>query len=122
MNDHALHLSFEGGTVVLTGGSAFISQPLAIVVIGGLLSSTLLTLLLVPVLYELVERGDSAAELLEAVYAKTGYTAELEASEDPQDASRVDNLAELVTVAREFAGDAAVADAAVARLPALSLR
>ena len=65
-------------------------------------------------LNELVERGDSAAELLEAVYAKTGYTAELEASEDPQDASRVDNLAELVTVAREFAGDAAVADAAVA--------
>lgn len=43
--------------VALTGGSAFISQPLAIVVIGGLLSSTLLTLLLVPVLYELVERG-----------------------------------------------------------------
>jgi DNA helicase II / ATP-dependent DNA helicase PcrA len=63
---------------------------------------------------ELVERGDSAAELLEAVYARTGYTAELEASEDPQDASRLDNLAELVTVAREFAGDAAVADAAVA--------
>jgi DNA helicase-2/ATP-dependent DNA helicase PcrA len=65
-------------------------------------------------LAEQVERGDSAAELLEAVYAKTGYTAELEASEDPQDASRLDNLAELVTVAREFAGDAAVADAAVA--------
>ena len=43
--------------VALTGGSAFISQGLAIVVIGGLLSSTLLTLVLVPVLYELVERG-----------------------------------------------------------------
>ncbi|MQW77014.1 MMPL family transporter [Nocardioides sp. dk4132] len=40
----------------LTGGSAFISQPLAIVVIGGLLSSTFLTLLLVPALYLLVER------------------------------------------------------------------
>lgn len=40
----------------LTGGSAFISQPLAIVVIGGLVSSTLLTLLLVPALYLLVER------------------------------------------------------------------
>ncbi|MFB9382578.1 DNA helicase PcrA [Pseudonocardia petroleophila] len=63
---------------------------------------------------ELVERGEETAELLEAVYAKTGYTAELEASEDPQDGSRLDNLAELVTVAREFAGDAAVADAAVA--------
>ncbi|QCX26834.1 efflux RND transporter permease subunit [Nocardioides jishulii] len=40
----------------VTGGSAFISQPLAIVVIGGLLSSTVLTLVLVPVLYLLVER------------------------------------------------------------------
>lgn len=40
----------------VTGGSAFISQPLAIVVIGGLISSTLLTLILVPVLYLLVER------------------------------------------------------------------
>lgn len=40
----------------LTGGSAFISQPLAVVVIGGLLSSTFLTLLLVPALYLLVER------------------------------------------------------------------
>ena len=56
----------------------------------------------------------STAEILEAVYARTGYTAELEASEDPQDGSRLDNLAELVTVAREFAGDAAVADLAVA--------
>jgi multidrug efflux pump subunit AcrB len=40
----------------LTGGGAFISGPLAIVVIGGLVSSTVLTLLLVPVLYSLVER------------------------------------------------------------------
>ena len=40
----------------LTGGGAFISRPLAVVVIGGLISSTVLTLLLVPVLYSLVER------------------------------------------------------------------
>jgi len=40
----------------LTGGGAFISKPLAVVVIGGLVSSTVLTLLLVPVLYSLVER------------------------------------------------------------------
>ena len=40
----------------LTGGSSFVSQPLALVVIGGLFTSTLLTLLLVPVLYLLVER------------------------------------------------------------------
>ena len=65
-------------------------------------------------LEELVEGGAETAEILEAVYARTGYTAELEASEDPQDGSRLDNLAELVTVAREFAGDAAVADLAVA--------
>ncbi len=40
----------------LTGGGAFISRPLAIVVIGGLITSTILTLLLVPALYTLVER------------------------------------------------------------------
>jgi multidrug efflux pump subunit AcrB len=39
----------------LTGGGVFISKPLAIVVIGGLMSSTLLTLVLVPVLYDLLE-------------------------------------------------------------------
>ncbi|GLW20941.1 hydrogenase expression protein [Microbispora amethystogenes] len=40
----------------VTGSGGFISQPLAIVVIGGLLSSTLLTLVLVPALYVIVER------------------------------------------------------------------
>ncbi len=39
----------------VTGQGSFISQPLAVVVIGGLISSTLLTLVLVPVLYRLVE-------------------------------------------------------------------
>lgn len=39
----------------LTGQSIFISQSLALVVIGGLVSSTLLTLILVPVLYHLLE-------------------------------------------------------------------
>lgn len=39
----------------LTGEGGFISQPLAVVVIGGLVSSTLLTLLLVPALYTAVE-------------------------------------------------------------------
>ncbi|MCV2487778.1 efflux RND transporter permease subunit [Geodermatophilus sp. YIM 151500] len=39
----------------LTGGGVFISRPLALVVIGGLISSTLLTLLLVPVLYTSLE-------------------------------------------------------------------
>ncbi|MER7499231.1 efflux RND transporter permease subunit [Nonomuraea pusilla] len=39
----------------VTGGGGFISTPLAIVVIGGLISSTLLTLVLVPTLYTMVE-------------------------------------------------------------------
>jgi HAE1 family hydrophobic/amphiphilic exporter-1 len=39
----------------LTGEGGFISQPLAIVVIGGLITSTLLTLVLVPTLYTMVE-------------------------------------------------------------------
>jgi hydrophobic/amphiphilic exporter-1 (mainly G- bacteria), HAE1 family len=39
----------------VTGGGGFISQPLAIVVIGGLFSSTILTLVIVPVLYWLIE-------------------------------------------------------------------
>ena len=39
----------------ITGHGGFISQPLAIVVIGGLISSTVLTLLVLPTLYNLVE-------------------------------------------------------------------
>ncbi|MGI5249884.1 efflux RND transporter permease subunit [Actinacidiphila glaucinigra] len=39
----------------VTGEGGFIAQPLAVVVIGGLLTSTLLTLLLVPTLYTMVE-------------------------------------------------------------------
>ncbi len=39
----------------LTGKSGFISQPLALVVIGGLVSSTLLTLVVLPALYSVVE-------------------------------------------------------------------
>jgi len=38
-----------------TGSGGFISQPLGIVVVGGLFSSTLLTLVIVPVLYRLTE-------------------------------------------------------------------
>lgn len=41
----------------LTGHGGFISQPLALVVIGGLVSSTVLTLVVLPVLYLLVEGG-----------------------------------------------------------------
>ncbi|MEU9690199.1 DNA helicase PcrA [Amycolatopsis japonica] len=51
---------------------------------------------------EVVEGGAEVADILEAVLERTGYRAELEESDDPQDASRVENLTELVTVAREF--------------------
>jgi DNA helicase II / ATP-dependent DNA helicase PcrA len=46
--------------------------------------------------------ASDVAEVLETVLERTGYRGELEASDDPQDASRVENLTELVTVAREF--------------------
>jgi HAE1 family hydrophobic/amphiphilic exporter-1 len=46
----------------LTGHSTFISQPLALVVIGGLVSSTLLTLIVVPVLYMFVGRARDARD------------------------------------------------------------
>lgn len=41
----------------ITGSGGFISQPLAVVVIGGLLSSTVLTLIVLPTLYFVVERA-----------------------------------------------------------------
>jgi DNA helicase-2/ATP-dependent DNA helicase PcrA len=43
--------------------------------------------------------------VLEQVLASSGYLKELENSEDPQDETRVENLAELVAVAREFADE-----------------
>ncbi|TCO65457.1 DNA helicase PcrA [Actinocrispum wychmicini] len=58
---------------------------------------------LVDSLRALVGDGLGVAELLEAIIDQTGYQVELEESEDPQDATRLDNLRELVTVAREFA-------------------
>ncbi len=48
------------------------------------------------------DSGSGVAGLLEAVIEKSGYLAELRASADPQDENRVENLAELVEVAREF--------------------
>ncbi|MFQ4147375.1 efflux RND transporter permease subunit [Arthrobacter sp. LAPM80] len=51
----------------LTGGGGFISQPLAIVVVGGLVSSTALTLILVPVLYRLVEGRKERHDLIKAL-------------------------------------------------------
>jgi DNA helicase-2/ATP-dependent DNA helicase PcrA len=42
------------------------------------------------------------AAVLEAVLDQTGYLRDLQGSADPQDESRVDNLQELISVAREF--------------------
>jgi DNA helicase-2/ATP-dependent DNA helicase PcrA len=58
---------------------------------------------LVDELRELVDADAEVADILEAVIERTGYRGELEASDDPQDAGRLDNLNELITVAREFA-------------------
>jgi DNA helicase-2/ATP-dependent DNA helicase PcrA len=54
----------------------------------------------------MAEAGEPADVVLEAVLARSGYVDELEASDDPQDETRVENLAELVAVAREFVADA----------------
>ena len=56
-------------------------------------------------LQSMVDAGERADVVLEQVLARSGYLAELEASDDPQDETRVENLAELVAVAREFADE-----------------
>jgi len=48
-----------------TSAGAEVQRPLATVVIGGIISSTFLTLLLLPVLYDWVERRDRASEIFE---------------------------------------------------------
>ena len=50
--------------------------------------------------------GGPVAEVVEAVLDKSGLQASLENSEDLQDATRVENLQEMVSVAREFDGSA----------------
>ncbi|WP_084082747.1 DNA helicase PcrA [Corynebacterium freneyi] len=57
-----------------------------------------------------MDSGDigDIGDLVEAVLDRTGYRAELERSSDPQDATRLDNLNELVSVAREFSAEAAL--------------
>ena len=56
-------------------------------------------------LQQMVTAGERADVILETTLDKSGYLASLEESEDPQDATRVENLAELVAVAREFSDD-----------------
>jgi DNA helicase-2/ATP-dependent DNA helicase PcrA len=50
----------------------------------------------------LVESGSDPATVLQAVLEQSGYVAELQASTDPQDETRLENLAELESVAQEF--------------------
>jgi len=60
---------------------------------------------LVQELQQMVDAGERPDVVLDTVLDRTGYLAELEASTDPQDATRVENLGELVAVAREFSDD-----------------
>ncbi|MFJ8633581.1 efflux RND transporter permease subunit [Streptomyces sp. NPDC093568] len=74
----------------VTGEGGFIAQPLAVVVIGGLITSTLLTLLLVPTLYAMLElRKERRAKKRAAKRAKkAGEKAEPDsASDEPEPAS-----------------------------------
>jgi DNA helicase-2/ATP-dependent DNA helicase PcrA len=69
---------------------------------------------LVEQLQSMVDAGERADVVLEQVLARSGYLKELEdrieQEHDPQDETRVENLAELVAVAREFVDEAAEAD------------
>ncbi|WP_432559752.1 DNA helicase PcrA [Granulicoccus sp. GXG6511] len=51
---------------------------------------------------ELVAGGTPAHEVVASILGASGYLAELEASNDPQDQTRVENLAEFLAVAEEF--------------------
>ncbi|MEE1650100.1 efflux RND transporter permease subunit [Brachybacterium sp. J144] len=64
----------------ITGNGGFIAQPLAVVVIGGLISSTLLTLVIVPVLYRIAE-GPGERRRLREVERQEGLRREREAAE-----------------------------------------
>ncbi|MFJ6082110.1 efflux RND transporter permease subunit [Streptomyces sp. NPDC092369] len=70
----------------VTGEGGFIAQPLAVVVIGGLITSTLLTLLLVPTLYAMLElRKERRASKRAAKQArKTEPPASRSASDEPE--------------------------------------
>ena len=56
-------------------------------------------------LQSMVDGGERPDVVLETTLARSGYLTSLEESDDPQDETRLENLAELVAVAREFADD-----------------
>ena len=57
---------------------------------------------LIVALHVLVEANTKPSKILEAVLEQSGMLAELQASSDPQDESRVENLEELVAVSMEY--------------------
>ncbi len=63
-------------------------------------------------LISLAESGEAADVVLEAALARSGYLKVLEDSTDPQDESRIENLAELAAVAHEFVANAATIETA----------
>ena len=67
---------------------------------------------LIEQLQSMVSAGERVDVVLEQALTRSGYLKELEDSEDPQDETRVENLAELVAVAREFADDPQVGPSA----------
>jgi HAE1 family hydrophobic/amphiphilic exporter-1 len=69
----------------ITGEGGFIAQPLAVVVIGGLVTSTLLTLLLVPTLYAMVELRKERRAKKRA--AKKGLPAQRTDAAEPEHAN-----------------------------------
>ncbi|GLW51109.1 hydrogenase expression protein [Streptomyces sp. NBRC 14336] len=71
----------------VTGEGGFIAQPLAVVVIGGLITSTLLTLLLVPTLYAMLElRKERRAKKRAAKRLKKAGVPAPAASDEPEPA------------------------------------
>ena len=64
----------------------------------------------------MVERGAPADEVLTSVLDASGYVASLRESTDPQDATRLENLVELVSVAGEFVAAAHTEDVAAFRV------
>ncbi|MEU4874937.1 DNA helicase PcrA [Streptomyces sp. NPDC021608] len=68
----------------------------------------------------IVESGAGPATVLEAVLERTGYLAELQASTDPQDETRIENLQELAAVALEFEQETGAAEGEAAAPAGLS--
>ncbi|GAA1535977.1 efflux RND transporter permease subunit [Brevibacterium picturae] len=95
----------------LTGGGVFISKPLAIVVIGGLVSSTLLTLILVPVLYLLLEGAKERRG--EKKYVKNMARGQVLDVAEARAAERMDTTAEAGSVATAERDESTSSDAPV---------